>query len=98
MGASHKNGPYGHPYSHSSVIIKEFCCHTMRAAGAMILRRYGDWLNGFEKGKTKLFNSWEVGKLANFHKKVECSFKMLIQFAQCDVCFYNVYLYMAKHI
>ncbi len=60
--------------------------------------RYGDRLNGFEKGKTKLFNSWEVGKLDNFHKKVECSFKMLIQFAQCDLCFYNVCLYLAKHI
>ncbi len=30
--------------------------------------RPGDWLNGFENGKTQLFNSWGVGKFAYFKK------------------------------
>ncbi len=30
--------------------------------------RPGDRLNGFENGKTRLFNSWGVGKLAYFQK------------------------------
>ncbi len=31
--------------------------------------RHGDRLNGFENGKTQLFNSWGVGKWAYFQKK-----------------------------
>ncbi len=33
------------------------------------IARPRDWLNGFKNGKTQLFNSWGVGKLAYFQKK-----------------------------
>ncbi len=31
--------------------------------------RPGDRLNGFKNGKTQMFNSWGVGKLAYFQKE-----------------------------
>ncbi len=42
--------------------------------------RPGDRLNGFENGKTQLFNSWSVVKWAYFFKKVEFSFKSMLFF------------------
>ncbi len=42
--------------------------------------RPGDRLNGFENGKTQLFNSWGVGKSAYFQKKWSVPLRYLVLF------------------
>ncbi|KAK9976584.1 hypothetical protein ABG768_021789 [Culter alburnus] len=48
------------------------------------LRLPGDRLNGFENGKTQLFNSRGVGKLDYFQKKERCSEATLTELNQCS--------------
>ncbi len=42
--------------------------------------RPGDRLNGFENGKTQLFNSWGVGKCAYFQKKWSVPLRFYVVF------------------
>ncbi len=44
-----------------------------------------DWLNGFENGKTQLFNSWGVEKLAYFQKKWSVPLKKEIKMSKKSV-------------